>query len=88
MVMGSVEALSCLACVLGSSIGTPTVISGAATMKTMSSTSITSTSGVTLMSAITLPPPPLRRVLRRWYPPLAPPAEAPILTPVRQAGAR
>ncbi len=33
--------------VLGSSIGTPIVISGAATMKTMSSTSMTSTSGVT-----------------------------------------
>ncbi len=32
-----------LASVLGSSIGTPTVISGAATMKTMSSTSMTST---------------------------------------------
>ena len=38
------------AAVFGRSTGTPTVISGAATMKTISSTSITSTSGVTLIS--------------------------------------
>ena len=40
------------AAVFGSSIGTPTVSSGAATMKMISSTSITSTIGVTLISAI------------------------------------
>ena len=39
-----------LASVLGSSRGTPTVSSGAETMKTISSTSITSTRGVTLIS--------------------------------------
>jgi hypothetical protein len=36
--------------VLGRSTGTPTVNSGAVTMKTISSTSITSTKGVTLIS--------------------------------------
>ena len=39
------------AAVLGRSTGTPTVISGAETMKTISSTSMTSTNGVTLISA-------------------------------------
>ena len=38
--------------VLGSSIGTPATIRGAATMKMISSTSITSTIGVMLISAI------------------------------------
>ena len=38
--------------VCGRSTGTPTVKSGAATIKTTSSTSMTSTSGVTLISAI------------------------------------
>ncbi len=41
-----------LAAVLGSSTGTPTVSSGAATMKMINSTSITSTNGVTLISAM------------------------------------
>src|SRR6202022_2811978 len=59
--------LSCsrlLAWVCGRSSGTPTVSSGADTMKMMSSTSITSTIGVTLISAMTglrrlrRPPPP------------------------------
>ena len=50
------------AAVFGSSIGTPTVRSGAATMKMISSTSITSTIGVTLISAI-----------GRWRPPAAAP---------------
>src|SRR3954468_3791615 len=49
-----------LAWVCGKSSGTPTVSSGADTMKMMSSTSITSTIGVTLISAIT----GLRRCLR------------------------
>ena len=40
--------------VLGSSTGTPLAISGVTTMKMMSNTSTTSTSGVTLMFAITL----------------------------------
>ena len=39
------------ALVLGSSTGTPAIINGAATMNTISSTSMTSTSGVTLISA-------------------------------------
>ncbi len=47
---------------LGSSTSTDTVASGAATMKMMSSTSITSTKGVTLISLFCprsyLPPPP------------------------------
>src|SRR3954453_2672367 len=53
-----------LAWVCGKSSGTPTVSSGADTMKMMSSTSITSTIGVTLISAMTglrrlrRPPPP------------------------------
>src|SRR5215472_13841007 len=42
-----------LACVCGKSIGTPTVSKGADTMKMISSTSITSTIGVTLISLIT-----------------------------------
>src|SRR6266705_3385682 len=42
-----------LAWVCGRSIGTPTVSSGAATMKMIKSTSITSTKGVTLISLIT-----------------------------------
>src|SRR5476649_2359216 len=59
--------LSCsrlLAWVCGRSSGTPTVNSGAETMKMISNTSITSTIGVTLISAITArrrprrPPPP------------------------------
>ena len=51
-VIGSVRLPAACACVCGRSIGTPTVRSGAATMKTMRSTSITSTNGVTLISAI------------------------------------
>ena len=38
--------------VFGRSTGTPTLNSGAVTMKTTSNTSITSTKGVTLISAI------------------------------------
>ena len=51
-VRGSLSPWMGLARVSGSSIGTPTVSSGAVTMKTMSSTSITSTKGVTLISLI------------------------------------
>ncbi len=51
-VIGWVSAFIGLACVSGKSIGTPTVSSGAATMKMMSSTSMTSTNGVTLISDI------------------------------------
>ena len=43
---------SALAAVFGNSTGTPTVSSGAATIKMISNTSITSTKGVTLISAI------------------------------------
>ncbi len=50
-VSGWLSVLIGLASVLGRSTSTPEVISGAVTMKMMSSTSITSTSGVTLMSA-------------------------------------
>src|SRR5947209_847355 len=57
-VSGSLSWSSDFAWVCGRSIGTPTVSSGADTMKMMSSTSITSTIGVTLISAIT--------GLRRW----------------------
>src|SRR5690606_38667817 len=64
-----------LAAVLGRSIGTPAVIIGAATMKMISSTSITSTMGVTLISLITALP--LRR-RRRPPPPSAPPVLAPM----------
>src|SRR6202012_4993734 len=44
---------------LGSVTGTPTCSIGAATMKMMRSTSMTSTIGVTLISASIEPPPPL-----------------------------
>jgi hypothetical protein len=54
MVSGSCSWLSGWAVVRGRSTGTPEVIIGAATMKMMSSTSITSTKGVTLISAIGL----------------------------------
>ncbi len=46
----SSSAGSAFAAVLGSSTGTPTVSKGAATMKMISRTSITSTKGVTLIS--------------------------------------
>src|SRR5580704_17272156 len=63
MVSGSVFWLSDLAWLCGRLIGTPTVSSGADTMKTMSSTSMTSTNGVTLISLMTArrrrPPRPL-----------------------------
>src|SRR5690606_38339974 len=50
------------ACVFGRLTGTPMVISGAATMKTISSTSMTSTLGVTLISLIGAPPARPRRL--------------------------
>ena len=50
-VSGSLSVFSGLASVFGRSTDTPEVISGAVTMKMISSTSITSTSGVTLISA-------------------------------------
>src|ERR1700682_4844907 len=63
MVSGSVFWLSDLAWLCGRLIGTPTVSSGADTMKTMSNTSMTSTNGVTLISLMTArrrrPPLPL-----------------------------
>ncbi len=49
------------AAVFGSSTGTPTVSIGAATMKMISSTSITSTIGVMLISLIAADRPPRRR---------------------------
>src|ERR1700687_1835259 len=52
MTSGSFGSLIGGARVCGNSTGTPTVNSGAVTMKTTSSTSMTSTSGVTLMSDI------------------------------------
>src|SRR6202040_3160551 len=52
-VSGSGFWLSDLAWLCGRLIGTPTVSSGADTMKTMSSTSMTSTNGVTLISLMT-----------------------------------
>src|SRR5208337_1806483 len=53
-VSGSLSLLSSEPSLLGRSTGTPTVKSGAATMNIMSRTSITSTKGVTLISAIGL----------------------------------
>src|SRR5580704_1712823 len=53
MVSGSRSWSSALAWLCGRSSGTPTVSSGAETMNTMSSTSMTSTNGVTLISLIT-----------------------------------
>ena len=67
MVSGSLSPSSCFASDFGSSIGTPTVSSGAVTMKMMSSTSMTSTIGVTLISLIGRP------ARRRRRPPLLPP---------------
>src|SRR5580658_4800163 len=52
-VSGSVFWLSDLAWLCGRLIGTPTVSSGADTMNTINSTSMTSTNGVTLISLIT-----------------------------------
>src|SRR5580698_4019674 len=52
-VSGSVFWLSDLAWLCGRLMGTPTVSSGADTMKMMSSTSMTSTNGVTLISLMT-----------------------------------
>jgi hypothetical protein len=49
---GSSGVLSGSFCCCGKVTSTPTVRSGAVTMNTMSSTSMTSTSGVTLMSVI------------------------------------
>ena len=49
-VNGWLSEFSGLASVFGRSTDTPEVISGAVTMKMISSTSITSTSGVTLIS--------------------------------------
>ena len=51
IVIGWASALTGLALVFGRSTVTPDVISGAVTMKMMSRTSMTSTSGVTLISA-------------------------------------
>src|SRR3990170_5949693 len=64
IVNGSLLLSSCLPLACGSSIGTPTVNSGAATMKMISSTSITSTMGVTLISCMGAWRWP-RRLLRR-----------------------
>ncbi len=50
-VIGSLSGVTGAALVFGRSTLTPDVISGAVTMNTISSTSITSTSGVTLISA-------------------------------------
>src|SRR5438132_5212499 len=65
MTSGSFGSLIGGAWVWGSSTGTPTVSKGAVTIKTTSSTSITSTSGVTLISDIgRYRPPAMRRVPR------------------------
>ena len=54
MTSGSSDSEIGLADVFGRSTGTPTVNNGAVTMKMISSTNITSTKGVTLISAIGL----------------------------------
>src|SRR4051812_14481936 len=71
-VSGSLSWSRDLACVCGRSRGTPTVSKGADTMKMISNTSMTSTIGVTLISAMTA----LRRCRRlpTVTPPLVPPA--------------
>src|SRR5829696_3908650 len=74
-VSGSLSWSSPLAWVCGRSMGTPAVSSGADTMKMISSTSITSTIGVTLISLIT------GRRPRR--PRAAPPALIPIASSFR-----
>src|SRR5580704_12295155 len=53
MVSGWLFCSSALAWLCGRSIGTPTVSSGADTMNTINSTSMTSTNGVTLISLMT-----------------------------------
>ena len=74
---GSLSAWSRLvAWVCGRSIGTPTVSSGADTMKMISNTSMTSTIGVTLISLIT----GLRRCRRR---PKVPACAPPLLMATR-----
>src|SRR5262249_16869379 len=60
-VSGSRSCSSDLAWLCGKSSGTPTVSSGADTMKTIRSTSMTSTNGVTLISLITARRPRLPR---------------------------
>ncbi|MNQ93750.1 hypothetical protein D3C85_1092320 [compost metagenome] len=67
-VIGLSVVSTALASVLGSSTGTPTVSSGAEIMKMISSTSMTSTSGVTLISLSGR-----LRARRRPRPPLEPP---------------
>src|ERR1700724_2875190 len=72
-VSGSVFWLSDLAWLCGRLMGTPTVSSGADTMKTMSNTSMTSTNGVTLISLMTA---------RRRRPPLPLDADSITLPPI------
>jgi hypothetical protein len=68
-VTGVASEFSGAALVCGRSSGTPAVIMGAATMKMMSSTSMTSMNGVMLISLIA---PGVRERLRRRPPPAAP----------------
>src|SRR5579883_169421 len=72
-VSGSLSWSRLFACDCGKSIGTPTVKSGAETMKMMSNTSMTSTMGVTLISLMTL------RRRRRRDPASAPRPAAPLI---------
>src|ERR1051325_10353575 len=75
---GSLLASRLAALVCGRSIGTPTVSSGADTMKMISNTSMTSTMGVTLISAIT----GLRRCRRRPNTPECAPPLIPMVNPL------
>src|SRR5262245_23551009 len=77
MVSGSLSCSRLLAWLCGRSMGTPTVSSGAETMKMINRTSITSTNGVTLISAMT----GLRRCRRLPGPATAAPF-APISRPL------
>jgi hypothetical protein len=74
MVIGWVSDSSARACVSGRSIGTPTVSMGAAIMKMIKSTSITSTKGVTLISDMSA----WRRPRLRWPPRAACPTDIPM----------
>src|SRR5690606_38569809 len=81
--IGSLTSSTAPASVLGSSTGTPTVSKGAEIMKMISSTSMTSTSGVTLISDSGRF---FARLRPRTRPPPAPPAPMPISAPPRVDG--
>src|ERR1700677_2677298 len=72
MVSGSLSCCSALAWLCGKSSGTPTVSSGADTINTINSTSMTSTNGVTLISLMTARRRPRRLPVRATFSTLTP----------------